>query len=554
MTTEPAEAMSEPHPGRSRVDPPVVGAPPPFTDRRVAYRRSADQVAHRETVLLARSLDILATDADAETRLAGLLELLARTVGARRAAVLADGHGRRVAVAQTPGEDPDEAEALGAWLDAWAPRSRAHRAASGRAPIAIVLAAPRDGASSAPRRAAAPPTHHFACLPIPSAGGVALGFDFADERGPIELEERLPPQLARHAAVALALVTDQIATERELAGLRARDAERTRFVSTVAHELRTPLTGLSGYLELVLGGKVKNEADELDFLERSSQIVETMTDLVGDLLELSRLESGTLRLEVGQFSLAEVGARVVDGLAPIAMSRGVELRTTLPPRLKAATGDRRRVEQILTNLAGNALKFAPVGSSVELAAWFEASVAIVAVRDEGVGISPEDRARIFERFYRMAGHERITGTGLGLPIARDLARAMAGDLDVASVPGSGSSFVLVLPGPAGAEPNAVGAATTRAITAEEVRLEERAVLRAIASGSTASNAPEQTESPASPASASGPARPARPRPTLVHGTGTATTTAATDEGARATRARLRAIEGLGNRRSDRSPA
>ncbi len=376
---------------------------------------------------------------------------------------------------------------------------------------------------------------------------MALGFDFANESGPIELERRLAPQLARHAAVALALVTDQIATERELASLRARDGERTRFVSTVAHELRTPLTGLSGYLELVLGGKVKNEADELEFLERSRQIVETMTDLVGDLLELSRLESGTLRLDVGAFSLAEVGARVVDGLAPIAMARGVDLRTTLPPRLKAATGDRRRVEQILTNLAGNALKFAPVGSSVELCAWFDGSVALVAVRDEGIGISPDDRARIFERFYRMAGHERITGTGLGLPIARDLARAMAGDLDVASVPGSGSSFVLVLPGPAGAEPTAVASAATRAVAEEEVRLEERAVLRAIATASSPGLEPV-----AVPRERRAPGSQGR-RPTLLRGLTTPVAPSAEDEaGARTTRARLRAIEGI--RKQDRSPA
>jgi signal transduction histidine kinase len=471
--------MSE-TPAARMVELPRVDAPRPFVDRRVNYRRAADQLAHRETLFLARSLDVLAADSDAETRLGGLLALLAATVGARRAAVLADGHGRRVAVSQVPGEDSDEAEALASWLDAWAPRTRASRAAAGRAPVAIVLTPVPEGRPIVTPVSRPNAAHHYACLPIPSAGSVALGFDFATEQGPIQLEERLPQSLARHAAVALALVTDQIATERELAGLRGRDSERSRFVSTVAHELRTPLTGLSGYLELILGGQVTDESDQLDFLERSRQIVDTMTQLVGDLLELSRLESGTLRLEIGAFSLAEIGQRVVDGLTPIGMSRGVDLRTALPPRLKAATGDRRRVEQILTNLIGNALKFAPVGSSVELAAWFDGAVAVVAVRDEGIGIPPDDRGRIFERFYRIAGHERITGTGLGLPIARDMARAMAGDLDVASVPGSGSSFVLVLPGPVGAEPTAIASATSRAVAEEEVRLEERAVVRAIA--------------------------------------------------------------------------
>jgi hypothetical protein len=217
------------------------------------------------------------------------------------------------------------------------------------------------------------------------------------------------------------------------------------------------------------------------------------------------------------------------------MSRGVDLRTDLPPRLKAATGDRRRVEQILTNLMGNALKFAPVGSAVELAAWFDGSVAVVAVRDEGVGIAPDDRPRIFERFYRVAGDERITGTGLGLPIARDMARAMAGDLDVASVPGSGSSFVLVLPGPAGAEPTAVASATTRAVADEEVRLEERAVLRAIASSPTERRGGDRRAG-------------GKQRPTLLGGrTGTDVRPATTSK------PHLRAIEGSGGR-PHRSPA
>ena len=480
--------MSQARSSHRSVQPPVVSAPPRFVERRSSFRRAADRLTHSETVLLARSLDVLAADTDAETRLAGLLELLASTVGARRAAVLADGHGRRVAVAATDEADRHDAEALGAWLDAWAPRPRAARAAAGRSPIAVVLAVPGAGVSrprgreplagldtSDPRA-----EHHFACLPIPSAGDVVLGFDFAHEAAATQIETRLPPNLARHAAVALALVTEQVAAERELAQLRSREGERSRFVSTVAHELRTPLTGLSGYLELILGDQVQDPADERDFLERSRRIVETMGDLVGDLLELSRLESDTLRLELAPFSVAEVAAHAVASLAPIALSRDVDLRTSLPPRLQAATGDRRRVEQIVTNLTGNALKFAPAGSTIEVAGWFDGQVALLAVRDDGGGIGVEDRGRIFERFYRMAGHERVTGTGLGLPIARDLARAMGGDLEVASVPGSGSSFVLVLPGPAGAREDAIAAALATAVSGEEVRLEERAVLRAMA--------------------------------------------------------------------------
>ena len=542
--------MTETHTTRTRVEPPIVPPPKPFVERRVNYRRAVDREAHRETTLLARSLDILAADTGAEERLAGLLDLLARTVGARRAAVLADGPARRVAVARSADEGDEAAHELAAWLDAWAPRPRSHRAASGVASVAIVVASSSRRPSGRAGSTSTTANRHYACQPIPSAGGVVLGFDFEDGRAAAELETSLPPQLARHAAVALALVTEQIATERELETLRAGDAERNRFVSTVAHELRTPLTGLSGYLELILNGQVEDETDELDFLERSRQIVETMSELVGDLLELSRLESGSLRLEIAPFSLAESTSRVVSGLAPVAMTRGVELTASLPPRLRSATGDRRRVEQILTNLVGNGLKFAPSGSTIELEAWFEGSVALAAVRDEGAGVLPDDRARIFDRFYRLAAHEKINGTGLGLPIARDLARRMGGDLEVASVPGSGTSFVLVLPGPAGAPEDEIARALEETVASEEVRLEERAVLRAIAGPSRAVETVLRV-------GGKQPIARHRPRPSLVArsdadaGPSTPSSIAlrATDH-----RPQLRSIDGLASRRTDPSPA
>jgi hypothetical protein len=164
---------------------------------------------------------------------------------------------------------------------------------------------------------------------------------------------------------------------------------------------------------------------------------------------------------------------------PIAFERHIRLETSLPPKLRSATGDRRRVEQVLTNLAANALKFTPSGGLVELIGRFDGPVAIIVVRDDGAGIAPDDRARIFERFHRLAAHDRITGTGLGLPIARDLARRMSGDLGVASIPDAGSAFVLALPGPTPVNPATLAAALERVVLAEEIAIEERAVLRSL---------------------------------------------------------------------------
>ena len=140
-------------------------------------------------------------------------------------------------------------------------------------------------------------------------------------------------------------------------------------------------------------------------------------------------------------------------------------------------GDRRRVDQILTNLIGNALKFTPAGGNVELAAWFDGPVAVLAVRDDGMGIATDDQSRIFERFFRMASHERVNGTGLGLPIARELAQAMGGELDVASVQRAGSSFVLAMPGPTTVDAGTVAAVLDRTLEAEVQRLEEHGMLR-----------------------------------------------------------------------------
>jgi signal transduction histidine kinase len=421
-------------------------------------------------------LDVLAADGSAEERLARLLTLLARTAGARRAAVVADGLERRAAVSIGTDEDPESARELAAWLDANSPRSRARQAAAGPAPISFIV-----GAIDAPPTATAERRRErtFAVLPIASAGDVALGFEFARPAEARALAQRLPSTLARHAAVALALVTSQLADERELATLRARDAERSVFVSTVAHELRTPLTGLQGYLELILEGKVADRAVELEFLDRSQSIVTTMADLVGDLLELSRLDSGALELELSPFSVAEAGGQVAASLLPIAISRDVRLTTSLPPRMRVATGDRRRVEQILTNLAGNALKFTPQGGTVQIVAEVAGLVAALIVRDDGPGIPPDERSRIFERFQRMPDHEHVEGTGLGLPIARELARRMGGDLAVASVADAGSSFVLVLPGPSDVDRAVIDSALAEVVEREEIALEERIVRRAM---------------------------------------------------------------------------
>ena len=477
MTTTDAPTGELLRPALPRPATPRIPAPIAFHDRRRAFRRSEDRTVHEERALLALALGILAGPGDANEQLAGILAMVARVVGARRAALVVDGPIRRVTVAIASGEAVDAGHALAAWLDARAPRSAARRAADLAAPVSVVRAPRAAGAARPSGDDRADPT--FFLVPGSGAGGVHLGVELPPGTETAAVSTRLPASTFRHVIVALAVASARVANDLERAELRARDAERTRFVSMVAHELRTPLTGLGGYLDLLLEGRVTDPGVEREFLERGRRITEGMAALVGDLLEMSRIEAGSLGLKIAPFSLAEACARALDGLEPIADAAGVRLVRGLPPRLRPATGDRRRVEQVVTNLVANAIKFTPRGGLVELEARAGAAAAFVVIRDDGPGITIEDRARIFEPFVRLAGHDRITGTGLGLPIARDLARAMGGDLGAASVPGIGSSFVLALPGAADVDGAAAGTAIAGVLEAEELALEEQAVLVAM---------------------------------------------------------------------------
>ena len=468
---------------------PRIAAPPGFTERRRALRRGEDRAVHQERALLARAVDVLAGPGDAESQVADLLVLVARAVGAHRAALLSRSPGRRVLVAAAPGEDPSGARDLAAWLDARAPDPAAMRVARGPAQV-VVVRSRRAGAArpvaAGTRSAGAAGDDRYLRLDC-GAGDAELGLELRRPADAASVAGHLPPPTLRHLVAALAAASARVAGEAELRDLRARERERERFVAVVAHELRTPLAGLGGYLDLLAAGAVDDPEVGHEFVERGRGIVERMAALVGDLLEMSRLEAGSLRLEIEAVSLAEACERALAALAPLAAERSIRLALDLPPRLRTARADRRRLEQVVANLAANACKFTPEGGLVEVAARIVDRVALVVVRDDGPGIERADRERIFQPFARLAGHERVPGTGLGLPISRDLARAMGGDLAVAAVPGCGSAFVLGLPTTSDVARGAVAAALAAASEAEEMALEERAVLLALRAGAAVTN-------------------------------------------------------------------
>lgn len=227
------------------------------------------------------------------------------------------------------------------------------------------------------------------------------------------------------------------------ASLEATERRRLELVGDVAHELRTPLATLDGYLEGLEDGVVAPGDATWALLRRETS---RLRRLVDDLSELWRAEARQLPLVLENVDLALIAAEVAERMRPAAADRGIDLRIATPSRL-AARGDRDRVAQVIGNYLSNALRYGPEGSTVEVVAR-EGEEAWIGVRDEGPGLTVEQRTRVFERFYRIdASRSRaLGGSGIGLPIARALAEAMGGRAWAESAgPGSGSLFWLALP-------------------------------------------------------------------------------------------------------------
>jgi signal transduction histidine kinase len=220
--------------------------------------------------------------------------------------------------------------------------------------------------------------------------------------------------------------------------LRRVDVARREFVATASHELRTPIFSLGGFVELLRDEDVSEE-ERRDFLDEIAQQVERLQKLAVDLLDLSRLDSGSLALDLDTVDLAELAELVAREFKPATIEHGTDLQLQLADGGVAARCDRERVVQIVRILLDNALRHTPPGTTVRVSAGSDAAGAALTVADEGPGL-PAGRP-VFDRF--VTGGES-QGAGLGLAIARELAERMGGSLR-ASENGSGATFTLELP-------------------------------------------------------------------------------------------------------------
>ena len=223
------------------------------------------------------------------------------------------------------------------------------------------------------------------------------------------------------------------------------ETSQREFVSNVSHELRNPLAAIRAMVETLETGDVDDQEVVRNFLERISRDVDRMSNLVDDLLELSRLESGQIPLQLAEVSPAVLLRDASTRFEPLARERDIALVIAPPPPLPSLNADPDRLRQVLINLLENALRFTPPGGRITLSASELDGAVEFRVEDSGVGIAREHLPHVFERFYKVDRSRRDTGTGLGLAIVRQIVEAHGGMVSVASDEGVGTVFSFVLP-------------------------------------------------------------------------------------------------------------
>lgn len=228
-----------------------------------------------------------------------------------------------------------------------------------------------------------------------------------------------------------------------------RELERMKddFISTVSHELRTPLFSIQGFVRLILNGDVPNPQTQQEFLTIIERQADQLAELVTNLLDLNRMASHAFNIEHQPVQLIDVINQTILKLQGFAHKKKVKLTSKLPTGLPLISGDAQRLEQVITNLVGNAIKFTPAGGKVIVKAKTEANNLLISVIDTGIGIAPHELERIFAKFYQVEDHNTrsAAGSGLGLHISRQLVERHGGKLWAESRLNEGSVFFVQLP-------------------------------------------------------------------------------------------------------------
>ncbi len=246
----------------------------------------------------------------------------------------------------------------------------------------------------------------------------------------------------------LKLLNEEIYTyatrkQQEIDELKRMEEYRREFVANISHELKTPIFAAQGFIHTLLDGAMEDENVREKFLEKAARSLDNLNVLVQDLLTLSRMESGDIKMKYEKFDLYELVHEIFEQLEEGAERKHTKLRFDKSQASKhIAYADRQRIGQVLTNLLDNAIKYGSENGKVQVEIEHDKDHLIVFVKDDGPGIEPEHLKRIFERFYRVekSRSKDRGGTGLGLAITKHIVEAHGSKISVTSKPGKGTQF------------------------------------------------------------------------------------------------------------------
>lgn len=245
---------------------------------------------------------------------------------------------------------------------------------------------------------------------------------------------------------ALGMIQDELTgmytkISNDIVYLKKLEQVRKEFLGNVSHELKTPIFAITGYLETLLNGAINDQNVSMHFLNKAFHHTENLSHLLNDLIDISRIESGEMRMSFRYFNLKQFLTDLIPEFQEQAEKKGIEL--ILHPVRKGLQvfGDKSRLQQVFNNLIQNAIKYTPEGRVEITVTEFDNNV-LISVKDTGLGIPEEDISRVFERFYRVdkARSREIGGTGLGLAITKHILEAHNSKIDVRSEYGKGSEF------------------------------------------------------------------------------------------------------------------
>jgi len=228
--------------------------------------------------------------------------------------------------------------------------------------------------------------------------------------------------------------------------LRELDKLKDNFLSTISHELRTPLTSIKSFAEILLNYE-EDRTTQLEFLGIINDESDRLTRLINEVLDLSKIQAGRMQWKKEELSVVDAIRSVVNTARPLLDKAKLELNVETAAELPPVISDKDRLIQVITNLLGNAIKFTPENGRITIKAWTQDHMVTVAIKDNGIGVAPENHQKIFENFGQVGDvlKDRPKGTGLGLPICKKIIETFGGIIWVESALGEGTTMCFNLP-------------------------------------------------------------------------------------------------------------